>query len=395
MVVLPIHMEKLGINHTQIGLVMGSSAIATMLFRPLAGKITDKMGFRKVLLFILALFPFVLLGFFLPYLTSFGMVQILTGVIAAFFSTAMGILTIQIFSAKTRGQGLSLNALASILPSTFGPAIALYLIEFINIEKIFIGFLVLGVVNFFTLKSLPVAGKKHEIQPIQKTSVNASSLNVPVFIGASLAILLTSISNGAIFTFLPLYFKEINNPNISIYFLTQTTVLVGTRFIYSKFIDNQSRRHASIILLLSAFCAVATLIISLAENPAWFILAAILNGLAFSSLYPILVTLVSFSISSKSLGFWLSIFIGFADLGVALGSLMMGFVCENSSFTTMYQLCACLSLLGGGTFFLIMTHKNIKMTEAPPNLGKSQEPRIWGGAEFSGARGRTRTGTEV
>lgn len=153
MVILPIHMRNVGIGNTQIGFVMGSAAIATMIFRPLAGKIIDNLGSRKVLFFILALFPLIVLGFLLPALPMFGLTQIFMGMMAAFFSTATSVFTVQIFNEKTRGRGLALNSLASVIPTTFGPAIALCLMDWINFEKIVFVFLVIGSVNFFILQS--------------------------------------------------------------------------------------------------------------------------------------------------------------------------------------------------------------------------------------------------
>jgi MFS family permease len=352
LMVLPFYALSVGSSKSDIGTIMGATMLASMAIRPIAGSIIDRHGPKVVLLCALFIFFLSLFGYFIPDPLMFGGLRIVQGMVAGIFSTAMEIVTINLMSDKLRGQGLSLYSLATIVPTTFGPALALYLKDWLPMAWVFGIFLVLGGCTF--VFALALSGKLHAIAPraAGNTPINRRGLwkNRPLLVFSGMMLLL-SIANGAIFTFLPLYLEEKSLPYGSIYFLTQTVVLTGCRFVGRKWIPSNGDLPKGTIVFLSFLAAAGSFFLAFSNALPLLLVAAVCNGVAFALLYPNLLTFVSFAVPEHARAFLLALFIAAADLGFALGALAMGPLAEKFSFQLMFLvcsafcLCACLLIL--------------------------------------------------
>ncbi|WP_028593086.1 staphylopine family metallophore export MFS transporter CntE [Paenibacillus assamensis] len=344
LMIVPFYALSLNATKTDIGLLMGATMLTSMFARPIAGKLIDRHGASRIFVIVLIVFAVSLLGYFVPELWIIGAVRIIQGIVAAFFSTAMEIITIDLLSDKVRGQGLSLYSLATMIPSTFGPAAALYLKDIASMTEIFVGFVVLGMVNvvFALIVARSKTNQLHTLAP-EVVDVQPSGLwkNRKLLVSSTI-MLFASIANGAIFTFLPIHLENQQSTWGSLYFLTQTVVLVLCRFIGRSRIPSNGETPIRLVLIMSLLASVGSLLLSSFIYGPILLLAAVLNGIAFAMLYPALLTFVSFSVPEQARGFLLGLFIGAADLGFALGALVMGLLADLLSFHIMFMTCAVL-----------------------------------------------------
>lgn len=252
-----------------------------------------------------------------------------------------------LLSDRLRGQGLSLYSLATMVPTTFGPALTLYLKDVLPMLWIFGLLFVLGVMTFiFSLfvaqRVRPVIQRKPErtAQSYPAGSWKSRILGISGFI-----MLLASVANGAIFTFLPMHLEERGSPYASVYFLVQTVVLVCCRFFGRHLIRSDGATPWVSAITLTLIAGSGSLILGFSLSPPLLMLAAVLNGMAFAVLYPTLLTFVSFRVPEAARGFLIGLFIGAADFGFALGALAMGPVADAFSYPAMFQVCAVLCLI--------------------------------------------------
>ena len=77
----------------------------------------------------------------------------------------------------------------------------------------------------------------------------------------------------------------------------------------------------------------------------FFYLGAFLMGIAQALVYPTLTTFLSFVRESENRNVLLGLFIAMADLGVSLGSIIMGPVADKISYNWMYAICTVLALI--------------------------------------------------
>lgn len=92
---------------------------------------------------------------------------------------------------------------------------------------------------------------------------------------------------------------------------------------------------------------IASLCVGLALNGGTilFYVGACLMGIAQALLYPTLTTYLSFVLPHNNRNVLLGLFIAMADLGVSLGSFIMGPIADIYSYSFMYMICAGLGVM--------------------------------------------------
>ncbi|SEG67110.1 MFS transporter [Paenibacillus sp. UNC499MF] len=374
LMILPFYAITAGAGEMEIGLIMGTTMFASMICRPLAGSVIDRYGTRKIFVLALLLFTVSLAGYFIPNLWLFGLVRAVQGIVAAFFSTAMEIITMDLLSEKMRAQGLSLYSLATMIPSTFGPTIALLLKDWLPMTWIFGSLFMMSAGIFLFGLSLSrqmkpesaVPAAEAEDEPAASPLARKGVWKSRALLLSSAVMLLASVANGAIFTFLPLYLEKQGLKFAELYFLIQTLVLVLTRFAGRKYIPSDGSFPGRILFPALALACLGSLILGTSLSPAALSAAAVFNGIAFALLYPSLLTYVSFSVPHFARGLLIGLFIGAADLGFSLGALAMGPVAYSFSFPVMFITGGALCFLAGlaGLGFRVRRKEQGKKTTA-------------------------------
>lgn len=368
LMIVPFYVVSLGAGKTEIGMIMGVTMMASMLARPVAGTLIDRYGPGPIFVTALLVFALSLCAYFVPDLWVIGGVRLIQGVAAALFSTAMEIITIKLLTERVRGQGLSLYSLATVLPTTFGPALALYLKDVMPMPWIFSLFMMMGACTF--VYALLISRQPH--LSAAQGGQDAGSFFAPgqwrnrCLIASSLTMLCASVANGAIFTFLPLHLEAIHSPYGSLYFLTQTIVLVTCRFVGRSWVPSDGSAPTLLLLITTLLAASGTLLLALTASLPLLLLAALCNGVAFALLYPALLTFVSFAVPEQSRAFLLALFIAAADLGFALGALAMGPLADRFSYQAMYLTCAALCVVGSLVFIVGNRNGAVVLAERNP-----------------------------
>ncbi|AVK87010.1 MFS transporter [Lysinibacillus sp. B2A1] len=350
-VFIPLQGEALGASNTTIGIVMGAYLFTTMLFRPWAGQLIDQYGPIKVLHIILLVNGLALILYTVTGLGGYLIARILQGISTAFFSMALQIGIIDALPEKDRSQGISLYSLFSYIPGIIGPLLALGIwqqgMNTFTIVMVTIA-IVTGIVGFSSkIEGKEVLTSKENIRKISVFHSFKELVNNRIFLKCSIIMLVSSIVFGAVTTFIPLYAQQINNGSAGIYLMLQATVVVLARLTLKKYIPSDGKWHNSFMILAMIIlaCAAGAVSFAIEGGVLFFYVGSILMGLAQAIVYPTLTTYLSFVLDKDNRNMLLGLFIAMADLGVSLGSVMMGPIADALSFSYMYGICACLGLL--------------------------------------------------
>lgn len=351
-VIIPLQGEALGASNTTIGLIMGAYLFTTMFFRPWAGHIIQKYGPIKVLRIILIVNGFALILYTFTGLGGYLVARMLQGVSTAFFSMALQIGIMDALPEKDRSQGISLYSLFSYIPGIIGPILAL-------------GIWQTGDMNYFTVVMIAIAifigvfgystkMEKGKDQPVTNNSEQGVSMfksfsqlvKNPFLFKCSVLMLVASIVFGAITTFIPLYAMQLTSGNAGIYLMLQAITVVFARFALRKKIPSDGKWHSSFIMGTMLLLAIAALCVSFATTggAVFFYAGAMLMGIAQALIYPTLTTYLSFVLPKMDRNVLLGLFIAMADLGVSLGSVIMGPMADIFSYSSMYRICAILGV---------------------------------------------------
>lgn len=203
--------ENLDFTYSQVGWIMVSFGIGSMLGSWLGGKLSDKIGFYKIMIF--SLFTSGILFFVLQYVTTFwglcfGMFAIMA--IADMFRPAMFVSLNTYAKPENRTRALTLVRLAVNLGLTAGPALGGIIIMSIGYNGLFWvdgATCILSILIFAILvkeKKNPVNPEKLDLENTLITSVFKDK----IFWIFLFVCFITAILFFQLFTTLPLYHHE-------------------------------------------------------------------------------------------------------------------------------------------------------------------------------------------
>jgi predicted MFS family arabinose efflux permease len=202
--------ENLEFSYSQIGWVMVFFGVGSIIGTWLSGKLSDKIGFYKVMVF--SLFTSGIVFILLQYATTFeslcmGILVLTT--VADMFRPAM-LVCLKTFTTKeNRARAFALTRAAVNLGFLFGPVLGGLIIMQMGYEYIFYVdgitciLAIIVFVFFVKEKALPVKLKKHH-EGVKKISIRKDR----PFMLHLVICLITGILFFQIFTTLPLYHKE-------------------------------------------------------------------------------------------------------------------------------------------------------------------------------------------
>jgi len=203
--------EDLGFTYSQVGWIMVSFGFGSMLGSWLGGKLSDKIGFYKVMVF--SLFTSGLMFFGLQKITSFEglMVAIfLIMVVADMFRPAMFVSLAAYAKPENRTRALTLVRLAINLGFAAGPALGGLIIMNIGYQGLFwidgASCIIAIMIFWYLVKEKQKSSYLNKEQPGE--ILTASVFRDGPFWVFLIACLITGILFFQLFTTLPLYHKE-------------------------------------------------------------------------------------------------------------------------------------------------------------------------------------------
>jgi MFS family permease len=179
-----------------------------------------------------------------------------------------------------------------------------------------------------------------EIEPSIQRSLKDQAFLSHEALPASIMAFMLNFIWGALTAFFPLYALSHGVTNPGLFFATFAIMLILGRSLGGKILDLYSRDKIMFPCLITYI--IAMLILAFAPNLLMFILVAVIWGLGHAFLYPILV-IFAFDRAGPSRGPAIATFTAIGDLGVGLGSLIMGIILQLSSYRMMFL---CLVIAG-------------------------------------------------
>jgi len=202
--------EDLHFSYSQVGWIMVAFGLGSMLGSFLGGKLSDKIGFYKIMIF--SLFSSGLSFFVLQYITSFwglcgGMFAIMT--MADMFRPAMFVSLGTYAKPENRARAFTLVRLATNLGVAAGPAMGGLIIMGIGYSGLF---WVDGATCILAISIFALLVKEKKIDPIHREHQAAANFNAIfkdrifwIFLFVSFS---TAMAFFQLFTTLPLYHNE-------------------------------------------------------------------------------------------------------------------------------------------------------------------------------------------
>ena len=334
---LPIYLSRVGSTEVEIGVLIGSLSVSSLILRPFVGRALVKIPERHfmiagTLIFALASVAYLFASPFWPFL----MVRIFQGIGLAFFYTAAGTFIAHISPEAHRGQSLGYFYLAFNISFALAPSFGMFLINAFSFNLLFLLCLGISLSSLFLTTRL----KKRQMEPVEDPSKQDDPFLSLETIPSAIMAFLAHIIWGALTTFFPLYAIQNGMANPGFFFAAYAIVLILGRALGAKILDLYSREK--IILPCLTTYIISMIILAFSKTLPMFILVAVIWGSGNAFLMPTLVAhALDRSVSSP--GTVMGTFTAISDLGVALGPVIMGIMLRWTSYSTMFL---CLALVG-------------------------------------------------
>lgn len=345
--ILPIYITTdLGGTVKEAGLALTLFLVSSIAIRPFSGLIIEKLGKKLAmrgagLLFALFAFSYLLIDS----MSSLLIVRFLHGIWFSILTTVTVPVANDFIPDQRKGEGMGYFVMSTNLGVVFGPLIALTTIQFTSFQMLF-GILAvlisLGLIFslILNIRELPQA----KVKTAEKSRLSLQDIIETKVLAVSFVALLTAFAYSSITSFITV-FAETKQllAYVSLFFIVFALSMLLVRPWVGKFYDNKG--PDAVIYPSLIFFALGLVMVTLVNNQWMLWLSAVFIGIGYGSLFPCLQTLAIQAVEKQRMGHAISTFFTLFDLGLAVGSVMMGIFIAHWGYETTYMLCAMIVIL--------------------------------------------------
>jgi MFS family permease len=340
---LPVYVISLGGSQTDAGLVTGAMAFTALLFRPLAGWLTDAWrrrplvligtscyGLASVVYLLAGSIPLLVLGRFVH---GFGL---------SCYTTAANAYVADIAPLKRRAEAMGLFAAAQAVGLIIGPVIGFLLVGLIGFQHLFyfsggLAFTAFLISLFARERRQPGEIKRRPWSP--RTGIVAVDA-LPVAWTA----LCMGMGFGTVNAFISIFAQPRGVQNPGFYFTVQAIALLVSRMFTGRLADRHGR--AFVIVPGIILMTVALALLPFAHGFPAFVISASLFGLGFGTAQPATMALLIDRVRPEQRGLATGTYFTGFDAGISIGSILLGMVSQHWGFGVMWPLASACTLLG-------------------------------------------------
>ncbi len=345
--ILPIYITTdLGGTVKEAGLALTLFLVSSIAIRPFSGLIIEKLGKKLAmrgagLLFALFAFSYLLIDS----MSSLLIVRFLHGIWFSILTTVTVPVANDFIPDQRKGEGMGYFVMSTNLGVVFGPLIALTTIQFTSFQMLF-GILAvlisLGLIFslILNIRELPQA----KLKTAEKSRLSLQDIIETKVLAVSFVALLTAFAYSSITSFITV-FAETKQllAYVSLFFIVFALSMLLVRPWVGKFYD--SKGPDAVIYPSLIFFALGLVLVTLVNNQWMLWLSAVFIGIGYGSLFPCLQTLAIQAVEKQRMGHAISTFFTLFDLGLAVGSVMVGIFIAHWGYQTTYMLCAMIVIL--------------------------------------------------
>lgn len=365
---LPVYAEgTLHASSVQVSLVTSLFALSAIASRLFAGKAMEKGG-RNLLIFLgLAISLAAVVGYYWSgTIVLLLLMRMLFGIGFGMASTAFPTMASDVIPIRRMGEGMGYFGLSTSLAMSAGPLIGLSLLQGPGFGSLLLctglAFALIIPIGYHLTRGLPA----HHKEPAPAAVPGPKGGVFRKLLIPSVLNLLLSISYGGLLGFLALYGAEVHLEHIAYFFLFNAVAIVIIRPLSGKIYDRFG--PASLLIPGSLFIIGGLLLLSFASSTAALFPAALCYGIGFGSMQPALQTWMIQSVDSRQRGMANGMFFNSLDLGVAIGTMLLGAVALYNSYAVMYRYSALAPAL------LLVIYVVILWIQRRSRLAKSTAP---------------------
>ena len=347
---LPLYISHVGATPGQVGQVIGGFTIGLLLFRPRLATFADRQGRKPALLIGIAAVALAPIGYALtnslPLLFA---TRIFHGLSVAALTLAYSALVADVAPVQVRAEVLSYMSLATPVGMSLGPALGSTLLEKHGFLTLFFLSSALGSLGFLLALLLrePAADALAKNQG-QKMAF-WSLLKLPAVQVPTLMMLLLGLAFGNLMTFTALYLQsESIELQAGVFF--SCAAMMG--FVMRLLAGLTAQRLGRGLLMTIGIAAYgfAMGLMFVAQSPAEFLAAAVIEGGGFGLVIPALAAMLADRSQPEERGRIFGVCLLGLDLGGAIAAPLFGQVANQLGYRPLFGITSFMVFLALALF---------------------------------------------
>lgn len=347
--ILPIYiMKDLGGTVKEAGLALTLFLVSSIAVRPFSGLIVEKLG-KKIafrgseLLFVV----FALSYLFADSMWALLLIRFIHGIWFSVLTTVTVPIANDFIPDHRKGEGMGYFVMSTNLAVVFGPLIALTVLQFTDFKMLFLLLTAVIGLGFIFCLMIPLQQQDKvafTAETKEKTRLGWHDIIETRAIPIGFVALLTAFAYSSIMSFITAYSESKDLlAYTSLFFIVFAISMIVVRPWVGKIYD---RKGASAVIYPSfIFFAIGLVVVSFISNQWLLWLSAIFIGIGYGSLFPCFQTIAIQSVAKQRMGHAISTFFTLFDLGMAIGSVILGLMIAYYGYQLSYLFCAVITVL--------------------------------------------------
>ncbi|WP_257985764.1 MFS transporter [Bacillus sp. M6-12] len=350
-------MESMGTSGMVAGLFTTVFLIAAIVTRPFMGAWVNRAGKRPM--YILSMIVYFLASCMYSFCESEGsllFVRFIHGIGFGMATTITGAIVADILPYARKGEGMGYFAVSTNLAMVAGPFLGLTINGEWGIQMMFWFSALFSLCALLTgwLTKVPADTEKETRSHQKKHSVFERAAVPIALTGAFFA-----IAYSAILSFIAVFATERGLAAESSYFFVVYAVgLLVTRPFTGRWFDKYGANF--IVFPAIVLYALGMYVLSITSGAMVFFMAAAMIGIGWGTLFPSFQTLALYSTSPGRRPLANATFFSVFDLGIGVGSFLIGSIAGHISLGGLYLYCAIYVVLGIGLYYWAQKQRTIE-----------------------------------
>lgn len=334
---LPTYVQnEFAANSVTISMMTSAFALSAIVARMLAGKVLKRGNPRKLVFAGILLIFLSAVGTYWGYTVGqLAMMRILFGFGFGICSTVYPTCVSQSIPRERLGEGVGYYGLSSSVALAAGPLFGLMLLERGSMESVVVTVFLMTIAMFPLASAIPTnAGPTAGTAQMTSRPAASKWISCSMLMPGLLNFLL-SVTYGGVITFLALLGREMKLDHAGQFFLFHALAAVLVRPVAGKLFDRKG--PAPVSIPAACLVGVGLLLLSYAGSMPLLAAAALLYGSGFGMLQPSLQAWIVKEAAPELRGVANGLFMNSLDLGVALGSLLLGAIAARTGYALMFR----------------------------------------------------------
>lgn len=349
-------------SQSMAGLASSIFVLGAVLIRPLAGKIINPFGKKKLLMIgLFMFFGFMIFYFFVDNLILLLILRFIHGFSFGISTTATNTIVADFIPVTRRGEGLGYFATSTNIAAAIGPFLGLFISQQFGMKTVFVlttifASISLGTSLFLSIPKVTLAKPIKQSKNRFQISDYIEKTTIPI----GIVVLALGFVYSSLLSFLTEYATEINLVKAaSFFFVFYAGFLILSRPFSGKLYDLKGENtviYPSLILY-----AVGLIILSQSHDAISLLSAGALIGVGFGTFQSSTQTIAVSIAPRDRIGLATSTFFVFFDFGIGVGPFLLGFILPLIGFRSLYLIMAGIVVISIPIYYIVhgKQHKHV------------------------------------